>query len=88
MEEAQELIVEGLDGVLPIQTGLSLDAAAMERAVSSQQTYVDDVSSTISNLRDVDIAAVAAQLSATEAQWQASFSALGRIQKLSLLDYL
>jgi flagellar hook-associated protein 3 FlgL len=86
--EAQALIVDGLDGVLAIQTGLSLDAAAMERAASTQQDYVDYVSSQVSNLRDVDIAAVAAQLSAYETQLQASYSAIGRLQNMSILNYL
>jgi flagellar hook-associated protein 3 FlgL len=88
LEEAQSLILEGLDGVLAVQTGLSLDAATMDRAVSSQQSYVDYLSSLVSDVRDVDIAAVAATMSAYEAQLQASYSALGRIQQLSLLNFL
>lgn len=88
LEEAQSLILEGLDGVLAVQTGLSLDAAAMERAVSTQQSYVDYVSSQVSDLRDVDVAVVAAELSTYETQLQASYSALGRLQKLSILNYL
>jgi flagellar hook-associated protein 3 FlgL len=88
LEEAQSLILEGLDGVLAVQTGLSLDAATVDRAVSSQQSYVDYLSSLVSDVRDVDIAAVAATMSAYEAQLQASYSALGRIQQLSLLNFL
>jgi flagellar hook-associated protein 3 FlgL len=88
LEEAQALIVDGLDGVLAVQTGLSLDEAAMERAIDTQEDYVAYGSSRVSDLRDVDVAAVAASLATYEAQLQASYSALGRIQKLSLLNYI
>lgn len=88
LEEAQSLIVEALDGVLAIQSNLSLDAGAVERAVERHETYVDDLSSMVSDLRDVDIAAVAAQVSSYETQLQASYAALGKLQQLTLLNYL
>lgn len=88
LEEAQALILEGLDGVVALQTGLSLDSAAMERQISSQQTYIDYLSTLVSDVRDVDIAAVAAKMSTYETQLQASYSALGRMQKLTILNYL
>lgn len=88
LNEAQDLVIESLDGVLALQSGLSLDSATMERAVSHQQDYVDFAQTLTSNLRAVDVAAVAAQMSTYQAQLEASYSAIGRIQSLSLLDYL
>lgn len=83
-----DLIVEAVDGVASLLAGVSLSAAAMERAVATQQDLQSFFANDISALRDVDVTTITAQLTAYETQLQASYAALAKIQSLSLLDYL
>ncbi|NJO54226.1 MAG: flagellin [Bacteroidales bacterium] len=88
MSEASSMVLEALDAMTTVQTMLSLDARALERAEQNQLDYVDYAESMASNLGEVDIAAVTAKLSTYEAQLQASYSAIAKIQSLRLVDYL
>lgn len=83
-----DLVVEAVDGVASLLGGVSLSAASVERASETQQDLQDFYANGISSLRDVDVTAIAAQLTAYETQLQASYSALAKIESLSLLDYL
>jgi flagellar hook-associated protein 3 FlgL len=60
----------------------------MERASSYQTEYQDDATSLAGDLNSVDVAAVTARLSTYQAQLEASYSAIAKIQGLSLVDYL
>ena len=71
-----------------VQTKLSLNSKMLERAEQIQTDYVDQATSMASALGDVDVAAVAASLSTYEAQVQAAYSAIAKVQALSLVDYL
>lgn len=88
LDEALELVTDAVDAVLAVQAGLSVDADAMERAAAAQDDYVDFAGSLVSDLNAVDVAAVAAELATYQAQLEASYSAIAKIQGLSLLDYL
>jgi len=81
-------LVSALDAVTAVQSRLSISSAALERAASSQQDYQDFVASQLTGLTAVDVAAVTVQLTAYETQLQASYAAVGKVQGLSLLDYL
>lgn len=88
LEAISTLLVSALDAVTAVQSRLSLSSAALERASAGQQEYQDFVSSTLSGLTGVDVAAVTVQLTAYETQLQASYAAVAKVQGLSLLDYL
>ena len=83
-----DLVGNAVDGLAGLQGGLSVATAGLERAISDQQDLQSFYQTQIVNLRDVDVTAVAAQLTAYETQLQASYAALAKIQSLSLLDYL
>ncbi|NJL09136.1 MAG: flagellin [Methylacidiphilales bacterium] len=88
VDEANSLVLEAMNEMTAVQTLLSLDARALERAEQDQLDFVDFAKAMESDLGDVDIAAVAARISTYEAQLQASYSAIGKIQGLRLVDYL
>ncbi|NVO16628.1 MAG: flagellin [Rhodoplanes sp.] len=88
LTEALSLAEEALSGVSSIQTKLSINASTMESAVSMQTTFQDQASSLESNLTDVDVAAASAELSTRQAQLEAAYSAINKIQSLNLVDYL
>ncbi|POR51893.1 flagellin [Bosea psychrotolerans] len=88
LQAISDLVVSAVDAVSAVQGRLSVNAATLERASATQADYQDFTSGLISDVRDVDITAVAAQLSSYETQLQASYAALAKIQSLNLLDYL
>lgn len=88
LSDALDLATTALDGVTGVQTKLSLSATQLERAVSSQQTYQSDASTLSDSLTNVDVAAVTAEISTYQAQLEASYSAISKIQSLRLSDYL
>lgn len=83
-----DLVVTAVDGVASLIGGVGLSAAAIDRAVETQQDLQDFYSNGISSLRDVDVTSIAVQLTSYETQLQASYAALAKIQSLSLLDYM
>jgi flagellar hook-associated protein 3 FlgL len=88
LDEANDLLVHALDSVLAVQSRLSLDAGSMEDAVASQEDYVAFATSLVSDLTEVDVAEVAARLSSYQAQLEASYASLAKIQSLNLWQYL
>lgn len=88
LDAASDLVLEAIDGMTTVQTKLSLNSKMLERAEQIQTDYVDQATSMASALGDVDVAAVAASLSTYEAQVQAAYSAIAKVQALSLVDYL
>lgn len=88
LNEANELLVDSLDAILAVQSRLSLDAGQMEDAIANQEDYIDFANSLVGDLTEVDVAQVAVELSNYEAQLEASYSAMAKIQGLKLWDYL
>jgi len=88
LNEAMGLAESALSDITTAQTRLSLASAAVERASSYQTEYQDYARSLGSDLNGVDVAAVTAQLSTYQAQLEASYSAISKIQSLNLADYL
>lgn len=88
LTEANDLLVDALNAVLAVQSRLSLDAGTMEDAVSGQEDYVSFAESLTTDLTEVDVAQVQVKLSSYEAELEASYSAIAKIQGLKLWDYL
>ena len=88
LDEASDLLLDALDSVLAVQSRLSLDAGSMEDAVANQEDYIEFARSLVSDLTEVDVAEVAARLSSYQAQLEASYASLAKIQNLNLWDYL
>lgn len=88
LSAALDLTTSALDGVTGVQTRLSLNAQRLESAVSRQQDFQSYADTLSSNLTDVDVASVTAQISAYQAQLEASYSAISKVLSLRLSDYL
>ncbi|AXK81516.1 flagellin [Pseudolabrys taiwanensis] len=88
LSSALDLATSALDAVTGVQTKLSLSASQLERAVNNQQTYQSDATTLSDSLTNVDVAAVTAEISTYQAQLEASYSAISKIQSLRLSDYL
>ncbi|MDC7786777.1 flagellin [Rhodoplanes sp. TEM] len=88
LNEVLTLTKEAMSGVTTIQTKLSINANRLESVVDSQEAFQEQATSLESTLTDVDVAAAAAELSTRQTQLEAAYSAIAKIQSLSLADYL
>ncbi len=88
LSEARNLLDDAISGLATVQTRLSLNASALETAISDQETYQDFASDLVTDLSGVDVAVVAAEMSVYETQLQAAYSAIGTIANLTLSSYL
>jgi flagellar hook-associated protein 3 FlgL len=88
LQSSYELVVSALDSTIAVQSGLSVDAGTLERAAERQADYQSMLAAQISELRDVDVTEIAVRISSYETQLQAAYSAIAKLQSLSLQDYL
>lgn len=88
LSEASGLLDEAISGLATVQTRLSLNASALETAISDQENYQEFAGDLATSLSGVDVAVVAAEMSAYETQLQAAYAAIGNIASLSLSSYL
>ncbi|PKR90533.1 flagellar biosynthesis protein FlgL [Pleomorphomonas diazotrophica] len=88
LSEASDLLDEAISGLATVQTRLSLNASALETAISDQENYQEFAGNLATSLSGVDVAVVAAEMSAYETQLQAAYAAIGNIASLSLSSYL
>jgi flagellar hook-associated protein 3 FlgL len=86
--DALNLASSALDATTTVQAKLSNSASQIEAASSRQSDYQSYAKTLSSDLTSVDVAAVTAQLSTYQSQLTASYSAISKIQSLSLTSYL
>lgn len=85
---ALNLTVSAVSATSAVQAQLGLSSSSMQTASATQSDYQTYAKSLSDNLTGVDVAAVTAQLSSYQAQLEASYSAIAKIQGLSLSSYL
>lgn len=88
LQEALNLVTSAITAVSGVQAGLGLASSTIEAASTNQADYQNFAKTFGGNLTNVDVAAVTAQISTYDAQLTASYSAISKIQGLSLVDYL
>jgi flagellar hook-associated protein 3 FlgL len=85
---ALDMASNALDANSIVQSQLSGAASQIENASARQTDYKNYTSTLASNLTSVDVAAITAQLSTYQAQLTASYSAISKIQSMSLANFL
>jgi flagellar hook-associated protein 3 FlgL len=85
---ALSLASTALDATSVVQSKLSNAASQIEDASSRQTDYKSYTSTLAGDLTSVDVAAVTAQLATYQSQLEASYSAISKIQSMSLASYL
>jgi flagellar hook-associated protein 3 FlgL len=88
LDEALNLATNAVSATAEIQAKLGLASSSIEAASTTQSDYQNFAKTLGDNLTTVDVAAVTAQLSTYQAQLTASYSAISKIQGLSLASYL
>jgi len=85
---ALDMASSALDATSIVQSKLSDASSQIEDASSRQTDYKNYTSTLASDLTGVDVAAVTAQLATYQSQLEASYSAISKIQSMSLASYL
>jgi len=88
LQSSYDLIVSSLDATIALQSKLSITAGTLERGEERQADYQSMLEGAISDLRDADVTAIAVRIANYQTQLQASYSAIAKLQSLSLVDYL
>lgn len=88
LQAAYDLVSDALNATTGVQSTLSGKAATVSRAVDRQADYESQLTATISSLKDADVTSIAVKLSTFQTQLEASYSAIAKIQSLSLSNYL
>ncbi len=88
VKAAYDLATEALDGLLAVQSGLSITASRLENAKTSQDSRLSLSETMISDVKSVDVAELAVKVSQYQTQLEASYAALGKVGQLSLTKYL
>lgn len=88
IDEAYELATEAMDELLAAQGRLGVNADRLESALEQQDTTLALVEERVSDLKAVDTAQMAVEISQYETILEASYSVLGKLNGLKLTDYL
>lgn len=88
IEDAYDIATDALDGLLATQGLLSVNAGRLESYQEQQDSTVSLLSDRISDVKAVDTAQVAVEISQYQNTLEASYSALAKVTKLNLLDYM
>lgn len=88
LNEALDLASSSINSIGVVQTQISNASSSIEKASTYQTEYQTFAQTLGTSLNSVDVAAVTAQLSTYQAQLTASYSAIAKVQSLSLATYL
>ena len=86
--EAYDLATEAMDELLAAQGRLGVNSGRLESYQQQQDTAISLIGERISDMKAVDVAQVTVEISQYETTLEASYAVLGKISKLSLVDYL
>lgn len=88
LNEAYDLVNEALDALLVTQTKLSSASTDIEWEMDVQTDLQVRLEAMTSDIKEVDLAAAILKAETLQAQLEASYSAISRINDLNLSDYL
>lgn len=88
LQAAYDLVSQALNDTTGVQSTLSGKASLVNRAIDRQADYETQLTSMISSFKDADVTSIAVRLSSYQTQLEASYSAIAKIQSLSLASYL
>lgn len=88
IQSAYDLATTAISALSEIQSRLSVEATQFDQIQQRETTYVAAVQNVVSGVQSVDAAQVTAQISSYQAQLEASYAAIAKIGKISLVNYL
>lgn len=88
LKSALTLTQNAITALSTLQQNVSLSASTLTTAADNQASAITYLTSSVSDIKNVDTASVTAQVSQEQTQLTASFDAIAKVAKLSLSNYL
>ena len=88
LTEAYDLVNAALDAILVAQTKLSGAASAIEWELDVQTGLQVRLEAMTSDIKEVDVTEALLRAETLQAQLEASYAAVSRLNAMNLLDYL
>jgi len=88
VDQAQNLLNQGVSGLQSVIGGLASKTAELNQVQQEQQNAVNLAQTNLTNIESVNPATVISQLNQLETTMQASYATISSLQKMSLVNYL
>ena len=88
MQNAATLLSDALSSLQAVHTSVAANINLLKGETTLQNTNITNLQNEVSSLSSVDTAQVSAEITALQTTLEASYSATGKILKLSLVNYL
>jgi flagellin-like hook-associated protein FlgL len=88
LSSAYDLVTSAISSLTTLQAQVSQSASSLSTAADRQDTFATLLSNSVSDVKNVNTAAVALKVSEYQTLLSASYDAVAKIAKLSLTSYL
>ena len=88
MQQGASMLNSALSGIQAIHANVAANQNTLTNETTTQNTNITNLQDQISNIQQVDITQVGTELNVLQTQLQASYSATGTLEQLSLVKYL
>jgi len=88
MSNAGSLLTTALTGIQALNTNVASNQNILKQETTTQNADISTLQSQISDLQQVNVAQVGAEINTLQTQLQASYSATASLEQLSILKYL
>ena len=86
--QASSLLSTALTSLQGVHATVANNINTMTNETTTQNNDINDITNQIDNIQQVDLTQVSTELTLLETQLQASYSATGSLEKLSIVNYL
>ncbi|MGB9154647.1 MAG: hypothetical protein WCD70_16355 [Alphaproteobacteria bacterium] len=88
MAQASTLLSAGLAALQTVHAGVAYNINTLTTETTTQNNAITSLTNQVDNIQQVNIAQVSTEITALEAQLQASYSVTGSIERMSIVSYL
>jgi flagellin-like hook-associated protein FlgL len=88
MQQAAAMLSTSLTNIQTLHTGVASNQNTLTSETTAQNTDITNLQNQIGSIQDVDTTQIATEITVLTAQLQASYSATGNLEQLSLVKYL
>jgi flagellar hook-associated protein 3 FlgL len=88
MTQASSLLTSALTGLDALHASVADNTNTLTAETTTQNNAINDITNQVDNIQQVDITQVSTELNLLQTQLQASYSATGTIERMSIVNYL
>ena len=88
MGQASSLLTSALSALQAVHTTVAGNINTLTNEITVQNNAINDLTSQVNDIQQVNVTQVATELNILQTQLQASYSATGTLEKMSIVNYL